>query len=161
MNSPATCQPTLRANSDPFRKGPSSVSVCCLTPDMVAFLASCPQPTDLLKSVFRVTVAQTPSEGDRLPDVSGRYLLLEDEVHFVPHFRFERDVKYYASFDPRPLGAPPPAELLKLEFLIASEQKTPALTEVMRIFPSCDLLPENLLRFYVCFSDSMQRGRAL
>jgi hypothetical protein len=35
------------------------------------------------------------------------------------------------------------------------------MTEVSHVFPSCGLLPENLLRFYVCFSNSMQRGRAL
>jgi hypothetical protein len=33
--------------------------------------------------------------------------------------------------------------------------------EVTHVFPSCSILPENLLRFYVCFSNSMQRGRAL
>jgi hypothetical protein len=30
---------------------------------------------------------------------------------------------------------------------------------VKHIFPSCDYLPENLLRFYVCFTNAMQRGR--
>jgi hypothetical protein len=35
------------------------------------------------------------------------------------------------------------------------------MTEVTLVFPSCGILPENLLRFYVCFSNSMQRGRAL
>jgi hypothetical protein len=46
--------------------------------------------------------------------------------------------------------------------LVSCQQKAPALTEeVTHIFPSSDLLPENLLRFYVCFSKSMQRGRAL
>jgi hypothetical protein len=35
------------------------------------------------------------------------------------------------------------------------------MTEVTHVFPSCDILPENLFRFYVCFSNSMQRGRAL
>jgi hypothetical protein len=34
------------------------------------------------------------------------------------------------------------------------------MTEVTRVFPSCGTLPENLLRFYVCFSHSMQRGCA-
>jgi hypothetical protein len=34
------------------------------------------------------------------------------------------------------------------------------LTQVTHVFPSSDLLPENLLRFYICFSNSMQRGRA-
>ena len=161
MNAPVVCQPTLRVSSAPCPHGPGSLSACCLGPDLVAFLRSCARPNELLKSAFRVTVAQVPSpEGDRLPDVSGRYLLLEDEVRFIPHFPLERDVKFRATFDPRPLGAPFTAQSLDLEFLIPSEQKPPH-TEVTDIFPSCDLLPENLLRFYVCFSNSMQRGRAL
>jgi hypothetical protein len=161
MNSLATYRPTLRVNSDPSRHGPGSVSAC-LGPDLVAFLASYPQPGDLLKSIFRVTVAQARSpDGDSLPDVSGRYLLFQDEVQFIPHFPLEKDVKYCASFDPRPLGAPLTAEPLMLEFLIPTKQSSPAPTEITHIFPSSNLLPENLLRFYVYFSNSMQRGRAL
>jgi hypothetical protein len=137
------------------------VSACGLGPDLVAFLASRTTPGDLLKSIFRVAIAQVPSpEGDTLPDVSGRYVFFKDEVQFVPHFPFEKDLKYRASFDSRPLGAPLTAEPLMLEFLIPAKQTPPALTEVTHIFPSCDRLPENLLRFYVCFSNSMQRGRA-
>jgi hypothetical protein len=138
------------------------VSVCRLDPDLVAVLAGCARPDNFLKSVLRVTVAQLPSpEGDGLPDVSGRYLLFEDEVQFFPHFPFEKDVKYCVSFDPQPLGAAIAAEPLNLEFLIPSEQQALAPTKVTHIFPSSDLLPENLLRFYVRFSNSMQRGRAL
>jgi len=162
MNSSVICQPTLRVNSDPSPGGPSSVSACCLGPDLVAFLASCPRPTDFLKSIFRVTVAQPPSrEVDRLPDVSGRHLLLEDEVQFIPHFPLERNVKYRVIFDPTPLNAPVTAEPLTLEFVIPADQEARALTTVTHVFPSCDLVPENLLRFYVCFSNSMQRGRAV
>jgi hypothetical protein len=162
MNSPATRQPTLRVNSDPSPHGSGSVSACCLGPDLVALLTSCTRPCDLLKSIFRVTVAQVPSpEGDSLPDVSGRYLVFEDEVEFIPHFPFERDVRYCASFDPRPVGVPLTPGSLTLEFLIPAERSASPITEVTHIFPSCDHLPENLLRFYVCFSNSMQRGRAL
>lgn len=161
MNSTAISQPTLRV-CDPSLHGPGSVSACCLGPDVVAFLASSTEGGDLLKSTFRVTVAQeASSEGSTLPDVSGRYLLLEDEVQFIPHFPFERDVKYRATFDPRPLGAHLMAERSVLEFVIPTEETPPALTDVTHIFPSCDLLPENLLRFYVCFSNPMRRGRAL
>jgi hypothetical protein len=157
-----TRKPTLQVNSDPCRHGPGSVSVCSLGPDLAAFLASSTPPLDLLKSVFRVTVAQTLSpEGDSLPNVSGRYILSEDEVQFIPHFPLERDVKYRASFDLQPLGTPLAAESLNLEFLLPSEHQAAALTEVTHVFPSCNLLPENLVRFYVCFSNSMQRGRAL
>jgi hypothetical protein len=159
MNPSVMCQPTLRVNSDP--QGSGSVSACFLGPDLVALLASCTRPSDLLKSIFRVTVVQVPSPaGESLPNVSGRYLLFEDEVRFIPHFPFERGVKYRASFDPRSLGALPMTELM-VEFPIATEQNAPGLTEVTHMFPSGDLLPENLLRFYVCFSNSMQRGRAL
>jgi hypothetical protein len=162
MNSPLRCQPTLRVSSDPSPHGPGSVSVCYLGPDLLAFLGSSGRPGDMLKSIFRVTVAQATSpEVASLPDVSGRYLFFKDELHFIPHFPFERDVKYRVNFDPRSLGAPLTAEPSMLEFLIPSDQKASALTEVTHIFPSCDLLPENLLRFYVYFSNSMQRGRAL
>jgi hypothetical protein len=155
-------QPILRVNSDPSPQGPGSVSVCCLGPDIMSFLESNARPDDLLKYVFRVTLAQLPTrDGDSLPNVSGRYLLFDDEIRFVPHFPFEKDVKYCVSFDPQPLGAPLTAESSNLEFLIPSEPQAHALTEVTHVFPSCDLLPENLLRFYVCFSNSMQRGRAL
>ena len=162
MNSTAIRQPTLRINSDPSSQRLGTVSVCCLGSDLVAFLASCMRPGDLLKSVFRVAVTQGPSpEDDGLPDVSGRHVLLEDELQFIPHFPFERDVRYRATFDPRPFGAVVTAEPLVLDFLIPTEETAPALTEVTHIFPSCDLLPENLLRFHVCFSNSMQHGRAL
>ena len=161
MNSPVICQPVLRVNSDPSPSAPGSVSVCCLGPEMVACLASSTRPSDL-KSIFRVTVAEISSpEDDSPPNVSGRYLLLEDEVQFIPTFPFERDVKYRATFDLRPFGPPLTAERLNLEFLIPSEQKVPAFTQVTHVFPSGDLLPANLLRFYVCFSNSMHRGRAL
>jgi hypothetical protein len=162
MNSPVMCQPTLRVNADPSLPGPSSLSVCCLGPDVIAFLASCPQPADLLKSIFRVTVAQAISaENENVPDVSGRYILSEDEVRFIPHFRFESYLKYRATFDPRPLGSDGIERPLTLDFVIPSDQRARAFTRVTHIFPSCGLLPENLLRFYVCFSNSMQRGRAL
>ena len=152
----------LQVNTDSSHDGPGSVSVCCLGPDVLALLATDAQQDDLLRSVFRVSVAPARSlERDRLPNVSGRYLLFEDEVHFIPHFPFERDVKYRASFDLRPLAPFPTEEPLMLEFVIPSEHRQAAPTIVTQVFPSSDLLPENLLRFYVCFSNSMQRGRAL
>jgi hypothetical protein len=82
-------------------------------------------------------------------------------VRFIPTFPIDNDVKYRAIFDVQPVGFQLTEERLILEFLIPSEQNAPTHTDVTHIFPSCDLLPENLLRFYVCFSNSMQRGRAL
>jgi hypothetical protein len=56
------------------------------------------------------------------------------------------------------LGQPDLSEVMTYEFLFP---KKPPIgeSEVSRAFPSGDVLPENLLRFYVCFSKPMQRGR--
>ena len=98
MSSAVICQPTLRVNSDGSPHGADSVSACCPGADLVGVLASSTQPCDLLKSVFRVIVAAVPSpDGDGLPDVSGRYLIYDDEVRFIPTFPFDTDVKYRTS----------------------------------------------------------------
>ena len=162
MSSRVLFKPTLRVNSGGSPPGPGSVSACCLGPDLVAVLASSARLSDLLKSIFRVVVAEVPwPEGDGLPDVSGRYLLCDDELRFIPTFPFDSNVKYRLIFDARPLGFRLTEEPLMLEFRIPSGQTAPGVTEVTHVFPSSDLLPENSLRFYVCFSNSMQRGRAL
>jgi hypothetical protein len=162
MSSPDICQPTLRVNSGASPHRPGSVSLCCLGSGLFAVLANSTRLGDLLKCIFRVTVAEVSSPlGDDLPDVSGSYLLCDHEVRFIPTFPFDSGVKYRVIFDARPLGIVLTEEPPMLEFLVPSDQKAPALTEVTHIFPSSDLLPENLLRFYVCFSNSMQRGRAL
>jgi hypothetical protein len=158
---PVTGRPTLRVNSAHSPRGPGGVSACCLDPELVAFLARSTRPGVLLKSIFRVTVAQDPSpDGDSFPDVSGRYILSEDQVQFIPHFPFEAGVKYRATFDPGLLGVPRATDSSILDFSIPAERNASALTEVTHVFPSCDL-PENLLRFHVCFSNSIRRGRAL
>jgi hypothetical protein len=97
--------------------------------------------------------------GGELPDVVGRHELLTDGLRFIPHFPFDPGVRYRATFDPENFGDPPPLGPLTFEFSIASESSL-ARSQVSQVFPSSDALPENLLRFYVCFSGPMQRGRA-
>jgi hypothetical protein len=151
--------PTLRFDNDPSLGGSGSVSVCGLDQDTVAL---CSEAGDLLKSIFRVTVVRSPSsEENNLPNVSGRYFVLEDELQFIPHFPFEKGLKYRAIFDVRQLGVSLQADPMILDFEIPAEENAPEPTEVTRIFPSADFLPENLLRFYVCFSNTMERGHAL
>jgi len=155
-------QPKLMFDSDPREPRSGRVCVHNLQPDLVSLLHRRVQRGSLLQPILRVRTikAEVPGE-EELPDVSGRYQVLENGLQFIPYFPFERDVKYRAVFDPRPLAASLTAEPFDLEFLIPSEPNVRALTTVAHIFPSSDLLPENLLRFYVCFSNSMQRGRAL
>jgi hypothetical protein len=71
---------------------------------------------------------------------------------------FDSEIRFRAIFDPRPLGYPELSEVLTLEFSLP-RAKSAVRTQV-KVFPSSDSLPENLLRFFVCFSNPMRRGRA-
>jgi hypothetical protein len=150
-----TFQSTLLVDHDTGQVGPAYVGVRNLDPNLVEFLDRHPQAGDLLPSILRVRVAGT---GEDLPDVLGRCRVMKGGVRFISHFPFESGVRYRASFDPRPLGRTERSEVLTLEFSLPNQSAEPA--RVTDIFPSADVLPENLLRFYVCFSNSMQRGHA-
>jgi hypothetical protein len=146
-------------DADPRQPASGAVRVYTLDPELMACLSRYMQAGGVLQSILRVTVVPTGAPiGDNLPDVFGRHQVLEDGFRFIPHFPFERGLSYRASFDPRPLGRSECSDVLTLEFSLPKELSVSP-TEVKHIFPSSDCLPENLLRFYVCFSNSMQRGR--
>jgi hypothetical protein len=105
----------------------------------------------------KVIGAEMPGD-EIVPDVLGRCQILTDGVRFVPNFPFVPGVRYLASFDTRQFGCGESSEVLTMEFSLPKEI-SPKSTEVSHVFPSSDLLPENLLRFYICFSNSMQRGQ--
>jgi hypothetical protein len=152
-------RPFLTVDRDAAQPGSGGVRVCDLHRNLMVCLGRHLQAGGQLQSILRVNVIPTGTPvGDDLPDVFGRYQVLEDGVRFTPHFPFDRGVSYQASFDPRPLGCAGLSNVLTLEFSLPREQSA-MITEVKRIFPSSDCLPENLLRLYVCFSNSMQRGR--
>jgi hypothetical protein len=155
-----TSQPTLMVDPDARQRGSGCVGVHNLDPDLIASLGRYPQTGHLLESILRVRVVGLEVLGDEdFPDVFGRYQVLEGGLRFIPHFPFESGIHYRASFDPRPLRHPELSEVLTLEFSFPKETSA-APTHVKYVFPSSNALPENLLRFYVCFSNSTQRGQA-
>jgi hypothetical protein len=155
-----TNRPTLMIDSDPRQPGSGCVSLHNLDPDLIASLSGHTQASHFLKSILQVRVVGPGAPGDEdLPDVFGRYQVMEGGLRFMPHFPFESGIHYRATFDPRPLGRPALSEALTLEFSFPKETSA-APAHVGHVFPSSNSLPENLLRFYLCFSDSMQRGQA-
>jgi hypothetical protein len=155
-----TTRPLLMIDCDPGKLTSSVLTVYKLDSDLMASLGRLTQGGCLLKSVLRVNVVETgASIGHSFPGIWGRYQILDDGLRFIPHFPFEQGLCYRATFDPRPLGRSGLADVLTLEFSLPRGQ-SPLLAEVTHVFPSIDDLPENLLRFYVCFSNPMRRGRA-
>jgi hypothetical protein len=104
------------------------------------------------QQIFTVTVR----ENGALP-VAGRYVVTDAAVEFHPHVSFDRTQTYIARFEPTRLPTPraePPAIVT-----IAFEHAQPAAsTAVTAIYPSGDVWPENMLRFYIHFSAPMSRG---
>jgi hypothetical protein len=125
-----------------------------LRPDLVATGRA------VLDSLIRVAVADRgAADGDELPDVSGEREVAGGEVRFRPHFPFEPGVRFRAILDLGAIGQAGSGQVLTHEFSFPAEAPE-AEAEVSRVFPSADVLPENLLRFHVRFSRPMRRGRA-
>jgi hypothetical protein len=155
-----TEQPRLTVDGDPHRPRSRCVAVRALHRDVIASLCRSPDPDRLLQMLLRVRVvgAATPgTETVDLPDVAGRYEVLEEGVRFIPRYPFEPGVRFRVTFDPQTLACPELPEAVAHEFSIPTEIFA-APAPLTRVFPSGDVLPENLLRFYVCFSAPMQRG---
>jgi len=131
-----------------------------LRPDFVARLGACFDATSLLRSMLTVRVAGSGvEESEDLPDIFGHHQLLKDGIRFIPYHPFGPGIRFLATFDPKALGRAELSETLTLEFSLQS-QTNAGLPHVKRVFPSANALPENLLRFYACFSNPMERGWA-
>ena len=155
-----TDPPSLIVDSEADASTSIGVGVQQLSPGSMASILAHLDAGGDMGAVLRVAVVQTEAPfADGLPNVSGRYLLLESGVWFVPHFPFEPGLTYRAVFDPQPLCRSEASDVLTLDFSLPRAGSALP-TNVNRIFPSGDTLPENLLRLYVCFSNPMQRGRA-
>ncbi len=143
----------------PEPDGAGAVDLLAPDPALLAALVAFARGGGDPGSLLRVSVVQPGRPGAAtLPPVAGRCLVTEAGLRFTPHFSFAQGVRYRAVFDPHPLGEPAWTGELGLDFCRPlPHDGHPA---VERIYPSAGLLPENLLRFHVCFSRPMQRGRA-
>ncbi|MBI5802727.1 MAG: hypothetical protein HZA92_18650 [Verrucomicrobia bacterium] len=80
-------------------------------------------------------------------------------LRFVPAFQMEPGLRYRAVFDSGQLpGAHSLAAGKVTSSLQIPVQRERATTVVTQVYPSADVLPENLLKFYVHFSSPMSRG---
>jgi len=101
-------------------------------------------------------------EGDAVidpltPGMAGQYAIDGDVLRFHPQFPLARGVEYRAEFRPGALPGGKPGQ-----FTIVAQHRvakpSPTSTIVTTIYPTADVLPENLLKFYIYFSAPMSRG---
>lgn len=94
-----------------------------------------------------------------LPPMLGVYRVTSGALRFEPQFPLEPGLNYRAIFHPDQL----PGQRDSTGGLVTTVFQAPArrsnqTTVVSYIYPSAEVLPENLLKFYVHFSAPMSRG---
>lgn len=103
------------------------------------------------------------SEND--PSILGEYTIEHDVIRFKPKFGFTAGIGYTAFVDVGKLYAlihePVENRATKITytFQMAGEKKQ-SNAKVEKIFPTSDILPMNLLKVYIYFSEPMRRGQA-
>ena len=94
-----------------------------------------------------------------LPPMLGSYGVQTDRLRFVPRFGLEPGVRYRAVFHPERLPGEGGAQAAAVTGAFqAIRREVKPTTVVSAVFPSAEVLPENLLKFYLHFSAPMSGG---
>ena len=129
------------------KKDPDSVSIQWEGDKAVAIIV--PQiffssvPKDSVKELLQIRLANADQP------VIGDYSFKDDEVIFKPIIAFTRGLKYQLYVR---------NEFVDEIEIQAANTKAP---NIVAVYPVLDTLPENLLKFYILFSKSMQGGEEL
>ncbi|MDQ3623363.1 MAG: Ig-like domain-containing protein, partial [Verrucomicrobiota bacterium] len=93
-----------------------------------------------------------------LPAMLGTYRVESGILRFEPQFPLEPGVSYRAMFHPGRLPGESGTEgIISARFELPARRSRQT-SAVRAIYPSADVLPENLLKFYIHFSAPMSRG---
>lgn len=120
---------------------------------LTAFAKNNPSEDDW-RRLFTVEVGSSPTP------VAGRYELVKPGViRFTPRYSLLTSQVYRGHFWPRKLpGAPADApEIVPMALKLPRPVDVPP-PAIVRVYPTADKLPENLLRLYIHFSAPMQHG---
>ena len=151
---------SVRWTPDPADTNKIAVEVSGLSAATVQEL----QRSEWQRAQWQELLAVYASQGDLnadigLPPMLGDYRAASGVLRFEPRFPLQPGVSYRAVFHPGQL----PGERARGGDPVTAAFKAPAgpsnpTTVVTHVYPSADVLPENLLKFYLHFSAPMSRG---
>jgi hypothetical protein len=154
---PAACSSPSDSSATPAIKlatpagGPAYVEVTGVADVTLRALGRADVTPEQWASVLRVAVEKDA------PAVLGQYAVSDGAIRFTPLFPFDEGRQYQVRFDPARLpDAPADAAVVETTVGRPASTRVPS-TVVARVYPSGDLVPENLLRMYVEFSAPMGR----
>jgi hypothetical protein len=131
----------------------SVVRVLGLSSDELASLRRAALNAGQWSALLRVTVANGPADA---PAIAGRFSVTSAAVEFAPSYPFDPGREYAVVFDASRLPVPRSAPSVRVVVSVPSVARSPS-TTVLRMLPTADVLPENLLRVYLEFSAPMSR----
>jgi hypothetical protein len=141
---------SITLESDPDSKA-SHIRVSGLSSDELQSLQRASFSEDQWTALLRVTVANSAAGA---PPVAGRFNVGARVLEFTPRFPLDPGRQYVAAFDPSRLPTPRSGAVVQETLAPPAAAPTPP-TTIVRMLPSGDVLPENLLRFYIEFSAPM------
>jgi hypothetical protein len=151
QNSPST--PAIKLTSP--QNGRAYVEVTGLPPAALGALATASLTNEQWSALLRVAV------DDNAPGMLGDYSVAGGALRFTPAFPLDPGRPYRVRFDPARLpGATGPAAPIVATVGQPARDATPS-TVVTRVYPTADVVPENLLRMYIEFSEPMGRPSGL
>ncbi len=139
-----------------FEDGARVIAVQNLPDALLAELRRLDAESERWGEVFSIQAGDTGSGiRSELPNVLGRYSVQDGRVIFAPRYPLSARTSYSVEFRPTAIG-------YNAEALSATLRLEPSVsvfdTRVRRVYPSADVLPANLLKFYIEFTRSMSRG---
>ncbi len=149
--SPSTSSdPAIRLTSP--QTGHAYVEVTGLSSDTLDVLRRSERTADEWSAILRVAVS------DEAPAMLGSHSVADGALRFTPLYPLDPGREYRVRFDPARLSsaAVPGASAIVATVGEPARHTTPS-TVVTRVYPSSDVVPENLLRMYVEFSGPMGR----
>ncbi|HMJ64069.1 MAG TPA: hypothetical protein VK615_01870 [Candidatus Binatia bacterium] len=154
---PAPAQVSIRWTPKPIETNRIAVEVVGLNSTQVAHLRRAQWSNDQWHRLLSVQVDHEDTTQLFLPDMLGSYTISNQTPRFNPQFPLQPGIRYRAIFRPQNLPGGASDKPLVSTFTVPAITPT-TLASVIQIFPSTDQVPENLLKFYVCFSGPMSRG---
>jgi len=113
-------------------------------------------------ALFSIYVDNTEKKSkSQTPPVLGSYRVENKVIIFEPRFPLSSGIHYRAVFEPSRLPNSNQAEAKTVvdHFTIPKVHSEPT-TKIAHVYPTCDVLPENQLKFYIHFSAPMSKGEA-
>jgi hypothetical protein len=163
---PESKRPALRVLRDQAGR-PNAIEATGLPRAELIKLSRAREARATFTKLLAVYVQQEPVARD-LPALAGAWEVVDSSLRFTPRFPLSAGMRYRAILRPEALveqqagavaathKAEPP---ITLEIVVPNEPVGEP-TEVLQVYPTAGAIPENNLRFYIHFSDSMGRGGA-